>query len=572
MRILDLSAASGVPSPIVSGALTALGVLVGLALWLLLALDGRHHPDESLYLYMAAYSSIGEILDPALAPAYSFYISRILHLLIARSFFALLGPGEAPVLTIAAVYALFVLAATLLAAATIGRLVTWRPEMVLAWPILATSPIVVWLVGKTLPESPALLATSVALYAFVRGLEAREAGRALPWLALASLALVALALTRNILIVAPATLGVTLLLFGGWRFPPARVLARGAVVAILASTLLLPALALLGIELWAYFWVYGLASEEYSPIIVRLHVGLMAGGPMLLAVPLAFLHRPRSEPAFLLVWFGLASAATYALLADLETRYLLANLVPLLGLGCLAVGALVPRLELRASPLRMATAGLVLTAIALSGRLVQPVMEHEVESDQLATVLYRLDHHYGGSQGYSLLTAWHHTNYHYLRVVHPDLRIHSVERTRDRQSVTELDEKDRFFYGDAIVLDFDALALIPRPWLYVGFEANPAIANFRWLAEQLPIETLRHRARSVVDRVAKRRHFHDTWVWHDPRLRVVPIFEHGHYRVAELVPVEPLPTAAMAIDDRSETRPDVVRETPGDTSPATKFP
>lgn len=572
MRILDLSVVPGFPTAIVSRTLVALGMLAGLALWLLLALDGRYHPDESLYLYMAAYSSIGEILDPALAPAYSFYISRILHLLIARSFFALLGPGEATALTIAAVYALFVLAALLLAAATIRRLVTWRSEMVLAWPILATSPIVVWLVGKTLPESPALLATSIALYAFVRGLEIREARRALPWLALASFALVAVALTRNILIVAPATLGVTLLLFGGWRFPPARVLARGAVVAILAATLLFGTLALLGIDLSAYFWVYGLASEENSPIIVRLYVGLMAGGPLLLAVPLAFLHRPRSEPAFLLAWFALATAATYVLLADLEARYLLANLVPLLGLGCLAVGALVPRLEIGSSPLRMATTGLVLTTIVLSGRLAQPFMEHEVKSDQLATVLYRLDHHYGGSRGYSLLTAWHHTDYHYLRVVHPDLRIHSVERTRDRRSVTELDEKDRFFYGDAIVLDFDALALVPRPWLYVGFEANPAITNFRWMTDQLPIETLRNRARSVVDRMAKRRHFHDTWVWRDPRLRVVPVFEHGHYRVAELVPVEPLPTAATTVDVRSETGSDVVLETPSDTLSATMLP
>lgn len=547
-------------------------MLAGLLLWLMLALDGRYHADESLYLYMAAYSSLGEILDPAVAPAYLFYVSRILHLLIARAFFVLLGPGEATVLTMAAVYALLVLAAILLATATIRRLVTWRPEMGLAWPILAVSPIVVWLVGKTLPESPALLATSLTLYAFVRGLEARETRGALPWLALASVALVAVALTRNMLIVAPATLGATLLLFGGWRFPPDRVLVRGAVVAILAAMLLLGTLALLGIELSAYFWVYRLASEEYSPIIVRLYAGLMAGGPLLLAVPLAFLHRPPIEPAFLLVWLGLAAATTYALLADLEARYLLANLVPLLGLGCLAIGALATRLEIRASPLRMATAGLVLTVVVLLGRLAQPFMEHEVKSDQLATIVHELDHHYGGSRGYTLLTAWHHTDYHYLKVVYPDLRIHSVERTRNRHSVTELDEKDRHFYGDAIALDLDALAQIPRPWLYVGFEANPAITNLRWLADRLPSETLRHRARSLIDRMAKHRHFFETWVWRDPRIRVVPIFEHGLYRVAELVTVEPPATAAVAIDDRIGAEPGAVLEAPGDTAPDTMFP
>ncbi|MCS6877801.1 MAG: glycosyltransferase family 39 protein [Geminicoccaceae bacterium] len=509
--------------------------LCALVLWSFLALDARHHPDEGLYLYLAAYADVRTLLDPREAPAYPFYVSRILHLLIARAIFALCGPGGAAVQLLAVLYAFFVLAAILLGTATVRRLVTWRAEMAFAVPLLATSPVLVWLVGKTLPESPALLATSLALYAFVRSLEAPELRRALPWSMLAAVALVAVALTRNAFLLAPCTLGATLLLFRGWRFPFGRVLARGVLVGGLAVSLSLAALVLLGIAPSAYFWVYGIAGAEHAPWAVRLYAGVMAVGPLLAIFPVVPLHRPRVEAVFFLVWFAFATGAVYLLLADVETRYLLVNLVPLLGLGCLGIGALAARLGARPGRALLAFAVFVVTAGVL-GRAAQPFLEHEVKADQLDTVIATLDREY--RDGYTLLTAWHHSDYHYLRVVYPHRRIHSVERSHYRRSVTVLDEEDRRFYGDGILLDFDALARVPRPWIYVGFEANPAIANVRRLVAHLPFAGLRAWAFGIVEKVAKRRHFYETWVWREPRIRVVPLFEHGHYRVAELVLAE----------------------------------
>jgi hypothetical protein len=185
---------------------------------------------------------------------------------MARAIFVLLGPGEAALQVIAAIYALFVLAAILLGSATIRRLVPWQsPSTTIAGLLFVVSPMPLWLVGKTLPESPALLATSVALYAFVRALACPDPRRATPWLALTSLALVAIALTRNVFILAPLTLGASLLLFGGWRFPPGRVLAHGVAVGAVSGAFLIGTLALLGIELSSYFWVVGFARQEHAP-------------------------------------------------------------------------------------------------------------------------------------------------------------------------------------------------------------------------------------------------------------------------------------------------------------------
>jgi len=573
MRILDLPGAPDFSRPMSQGVLVPLGVLAGLVSWVLLAFDGRHLPDEGLYLYMAAYSTVGEILDPQWAPAHPFYVSRILHLLTARAIFVLFGPGEVALRVIAAIHALFVLAAIWLGSATIRRLVPWQPRSVaLAGLLFAVSPMPLWLVGKTLPESPALLATSVALYAFVRALACPDPRRAAPWLGLTSLALVAIALTRNVFLLAPLTLGASLLLFGGWRFPPGRVLAYGVTVGAVSGALLIGTLALLGIDLTSYFWVVGFARQEHAPLAVRLYAVFMEGGPLLLALPIVLVHLQRADVGFLLVWFALATGTMFVLLHDLEARYFLANMVPLLGLGGFALETLAKWCRARANHLLHLGAGLLVATFVLVGRLAQPFMEHDLDSTELEMVVRTLDRLYGGPQAYTLLAAWHHSDYHYLRVAHPDRRIHSVERTRNKRSVTDVDPKDHAFYGEAIVLDSDTLARIPRPWLYFGVGANPPITNLRWLADRLPIEELRRTVHGIIDRVAKRRHFFDTWVWRDPRIRVVPVLELGHYRVAELIPAEPTATAERPSDDRVGEKATVEFRAADEASSATMLP
>ena len=84
--------------------------------------------------------------------------------------------------------------------------------------------------------------------------------------------------------------------------------------------------------------------SERASLAARLYVGVVEAGVLLLALPLALLHPRRREALFFVVWFALATAAVYLLLHDVETRYLLPNVPALLGLTCLAVGAVTPRL------------------------------------------------------------------------------------------------------------------------------------------------------------------------------------------------------------------------------------
>src|SRR6185312_4126053 len=194
------------------------------------------------------------------------------------------------------------------------------------------APTVLWLGGMTMPEAPGLFATSVTLYAYVRGLEPVQPSAWLRWVLLAGTAAAVALGTRNALLLACASFGAALLLFGGLGYGLRRVVLRGLAVALVAGLVFAGLLWITGIDLTAYFTAAGRAMGQRGSLAARLYVGVAEAGVLLAAVPLALLHPRRREALFFLVWFVLATAAVYLLLDDVETRYLLPNVPALLGL------------------------------------------------------------------------------------------------------------------------------------------------------------------------------------------------------------------------------------------------
>jgi hypothetical protein len=518
-----------------------------LLLWLLLAHDGRYHWDEPMYLYIPAYFDTARILDPSVQPMYGFYSSRILHLLFTRLVFSMTGPGPLGIALVAGTYTALLLATIGLGVAIVRRLVGWRREMLFGVALASMAPIVLWLGFKTLPEAPALFAVVLAIWAYLRSLERPRLGAALPWLLLAGAMLAVTALTRNALALAFATFVVTLLAFRGFRFPVARVVGWAAVVGAASLVIFAALLRLTGLELGDYLRVLGLVMGEPGPLAVRLYVGVMEPGPLLLAVPLALLYRPRRDALFFLVWFTLATGIVFVLLRNIETRYLLLNLPPLLALVCLATAAVADRLRPRP---RCALAVTALALAAAAGAVAQPFMEHEVMSRDVDRVIRTLDARYGGPHGYTILTPWHHTDFHYLRVTYPDHLVRSVGRDESHEPTDLVTDVERRHYGGELLADADGLAGQRRPWLYYGFETNFTLANVRVLAARLPAGPIRAWTIRVVRRMTQHNQFARSWMWGDPRYRFTTVLRIGHYRVDEVTPVEPIPRA------RSFRRPD----------------
>jgi hypothetical protein len=500
-------------------------------LWAVLAADGRHHWDEPLYLYMAAFFDRSAMLDPG-HYGHAFYASRILHLFFADLVFSLTGPGPLGMSLIAGAYTVLIVTALLLSRSAVRRLIGDGPELDLGTALVLFAPGVLWLGGTTMPEVPGLFATILAWYAYLRTLEPARASEWVRWALLAGGAAAVALCTRNALLVACATFGVTLLLFGGFRYDPRRVLLRGLVIAALAALAFAGILWITGIELAAYLRAVGRAIDQRASLAVRLYAGLAQGGLLLAAVPLAFLYPRRDVARFFLVWFILATGTIYTLLSDVETRYLLPNLPALHGLTCLAVGGLAPRLQ-RFRFGRPAAVALVGATIAVA-TLAQPILEHEVMAGDAERVIRRLDARYGGPAGYTLLTTWN-TDFHYLRVAYPDHRILSVEHWEKGKLNEPLTGEEVEHFQGRLLRDAKDLERRPRPWLYYGFESNFALANLARTAGQLP-GALGARAGAAIARGMVQNQFNSGWVRSDARFRFVPVLRIGHYRVDEVLP------------------------------------
>lgn len=496
----------------------------------MLAVNGRHHWDEPLYLYMAAYFDPSSILDPG-HYGYRFYASRILHLLFSSLVFSLTGPGRVGIALIAATYSALVVAAVLLARATVRRLIGDDPGLDLGTALTLFAPAVLWLGGMTMPEAPGLFATTVTLYAYVRGLEPVQPSAWLRWVLLAGTAAAVTLGTRNALLLACASFGAALLLFGGLGYGLRRVVLRGLAVALVAGLVFAGLLWITGIDLTAYFTAAGRAMGQRASLAARLYVGVAEAGVLLVAVPLALLHPRRREALFFLVWFALATASVYLLLDDVETRYLLCNVPALLGLTCLTVGAFMPRFR-RMRLGRIAGVAAVATTVVV-GAVSQPFLEHEIVSGDVDRTIRRLDDRYGDT-GYTLLAVWN-TDFHWLRVAYPDHRVVSVEHWEYGERGDPLTGEEIEHFQGRLIRDGKDLARRPRPWLYYGFEYNFAVANLERIRRVLP-EPLRTRTKRLVAENMRQNHFESGWVHGDPRFRFVPILRMGHYRVDEVLP------------------------------------
>jgi len=399
--------------------------------------------------------------------------------------------------------------------------------------LVAMAPSVLWLGFKTLPESPALFATALAAWAYLRGLERERLGAALPWLLLAGAMLAVTALTHNALALTFATFVVTLLAFRGFHFPAARVAGWAVVAGVVSLVCFFALLRVLGLALGDYLRVIGAVMHEPGPLVVRLYVGLMEPGLLLLAAPLALLYRPRRDALFFLLWFALATGVVFLLLRNIETRYLLVNLPPLLGLTCLATVALAERWGSRR---RRVMAGVALVLVAVAGRAAQPFMEHEVVSGDVDRVIRMLDARYGGPRGYTILTPWPHTDFHYLRVTYPDHIVRSVGREEHYGPTDPVTAIERRYYDGQLLADASELARQRRPWLYYGFESNFTLANVRALAARLPGRSVSAWALKVVRTMTVHTQFARSWMWDDPRYRFTTVLRVGHYRVDEVTP------------------------------------
>lgn len=513
----------------------ALLILLAAAAWVVLARDGRLHWDEPGYLYQGAYQSTAELLDAEFQPSGlpSFTLPRIAHLLFVKLVCAAVGPGQAAFDIISGVYLAMLLGSLALTYGILRTLMPGLREAAAGVAVGAFAPVVLYLGFKTLPESPAIFFTTLAVYALLRSLDAAKT-RAAAWLLVVAASLCMVGLLKQTLALGFASFVPLLLAFYGDRFPRPRVIGCTLAAGVGSLVLFGAALVAMGLSLRAFLdSLAGVAGEKEPLASLVMNVGT-EGGLLFLAAPLALLSTRRRHAWFMLAWFVLTTLPLLLITASIESRYLVQNVPPLCGLVALSLEGLRVRLANRP---RLAAAGAALAAMLLlvTGELAQRVSPHEVETDDLHAMLAAIDAEVPDA---SVLVPWEYTDFHWLRFIDPQRPIYTVHARRKQTGggadATWTAEAQRRWYGERFLTPDDALPT--GPLVYLGFTQTMPIANLRELAGLVPLPSVRAKLDAELAKMSPRSQLHESWLWNDPRYRLDPMLELGHYRALRVVP------------------------------------
>jgi hypothetical protein len=379
------------------------------------------------------------------------------------------------------------------------------------------TPIYLYLAFKTMPEIPALAMSSIATWALLCAFT----GRSLIWLPVVSLALAATAFFKVELTILYLSLAAALFLFGTSQYPRGRLISYVLISGLGSVAVFAVMLWALGINLDTYLRIGTLLLHRAEPLAAKLLHIVLEGGVFFLAIPLAFLSSRRRDAWFCLIWFLFASLPLILLFAHFESRYLAANIIPLIGLIYLTTDGLAPYVAKwyrRSKAATACAASFVLLTVIGFNLIALPVMTHELRIDQLHRLVARLDRKYAGRH-YAILTPYAYTDFHYLRFIYPDRSIYTVQTVFNRSSNNWRD------YPNRVALNLDQLKSIDAELVYLGFHENLAVENLRRIVGNLPIP--------ILVKQFKKREFQDhlalSWMWDNPALVFDKPLREGHY-------------------------------------------
>jgi len=522
-----------------------------------LALDGDLFWDEPGYLYVAAYVGQPDFLlgtfQPSAMDAY-FYFPKIMHMLVVKGIVGAVGVGGTALAMLMGLYALLLTATLYLTYAILVRLLPDNRSIGLATAVTALTPIMLYLMFKTLPEAPALFFATLALYAFIRSMEQR----AVLWVTVAAVALVAMALNRH-------SLGLLLASFviAAFLMPPPGIsrwllIKRSLVTATLAVGLFLAVLNALGMGLDDFLLATTL-FEKNEPLVFRLISTALELGVFWLLVPLALLAHGRRQLGFFMTWFLVATLPIVVLFAHVESRYLIQNLVPFAGLAALALDRFRPWLEQR-----MKTPGtgqpalaLVLVTVVLGSNWVGlRLMPAEANIWQIRGLLKQIETAMAGD-AFAVLTPWVTTDFYYLRFAHPSLSVYNVSdrRLNIMQAYASHETMANRYFQDRKLRSVAELSHRRDRLIYIGYGETFMLAN----AKAGLKATLGKLHGIDPEAIIPDREFIDhittSWMWQHPDIEFIPLVHKGHYRAYEIRVHDSNPTKVATNPTRVGSNP-----------------
>jgi hypothetical protein len=509
-------------------------VAVTTIVWLLISFDGRLHWDEPSYIYTATYIPWHQILYEGFEPSgiQGFNVSRLGHLAIVKIIASITGPGHLLFGTVVVIYLLFLLGLAIASYLILRLLMPNATRIAPAVSITLFAPMMVYLAWKTTPDIPALFFSGLASLFFLLSMGSQP----LIWIVLSAFFLALTGLTKHIIAWQFISMVLAILFFAGYRWSLRTVLGRLILVSLGALLIFGMLLAMFNIPLSQFLAFLSVASSASEPLAAKLFKLLLTFGSFYLVIPLGLMNPNRRLKWFMGVWFILATVPFLIAVPRLEVRYLITSFIPLAGFTCLALEHLYLRknrsrygFQLFKRPL---TVSLIAVIVVVTSMVVQPFSEHEVRTDQFGASIKRIEE-VAGDQPFSVLVPWEYTDFHYLRITHPQLPVFTVY---ENQSFTtgELASWKKFqdqYYGDKVLHSLDQLLALEGEKFYVGFGYTFPIENILSVLESPVLKPSSSKLVDIVQSMSPLIHLHKSWLWNHPNVELQFVEEVGHYQI-----------------------------------------
>jgi hypothetical protein len=501
-----------------------------------LAADGRLHADEPSYLYAGHYLSAEQILAGEVQPSGipGFTQGRILHALIVKGVMAPFGSGESGFTAMILLHLLLTTICLVLVARILQDLLPDAGTVGTSVALLAISPIILFMLLKTLGDNESLLAALVATMAIYRGAKAGSLGLAI----LAAAALAVSALTKNQMIIMPAGFWAAMCIAPIGGIDRRRFAIYGAICGAAGLLLTVITLELLDIGLSGYLSSYGDAFVSSVPFIAKVVNFGTEFGLLWILVPIALLSSRRGPLLAFGLWFLFTTIPVILLFPSIEARHLAGNFVATGGLLVLALEAVVKRTDTWG---RLGSVGKSIAAasgvaiLMASNFLVLAISPHRVDLKQLERMIVGLDERYGAGR-YVVLTARGYTDFHIIRLLWPAVDVRHVGASAmavDAKGGPRDSSLDAYM-GQRHPDSIEEVATLDRPLVYMGYQRTFAAENLRTI--------LNGASRGLGDRLVGRVELVDhmyppetQWLWNDPSVRLQPISKIGHYLAFEIM-------------------------------------
>lgn len=230
--------------------------------------------------------------------------------------------------------------------------------------------------------------------------------------------------------------------------------------------------------------------------------------------------------ALLVVWLMFALIPMIAVAANymIEPRYLVTASLPLAGLA----GAGLLRVFARSLTHLAPRSLVIMLAMAFINWLAVPLMPYEVDR---AAILRAADRYAPRGSDSILLVPWSYTDFHFLRFARPDGRIYNVHTPAGAPDSVTTKWADRLhdWYGDHYIPDVDALAAVGQqgPVYYLGWGVYPPIQTLLSWADKVPVDVISQRLGSQ----SFMQHREQSWLWTAPGNRFELAESFGQYEV-----------------------------------------